>query len=61
MHFIIGLGRRSVHASAMAWLAQVQGFALSLFVPVILVDLLLPFLPLWGYLGRPVWHWSRVA
>jgi ribosomal protein S18 acetylase RimI-like enzyme len=56
-----GLTVLELPVSAPAWLAQVQRFALSLFVPVILVDLLLPFFPLWGYLGRQVWNWSRVA
>jgi len=48
-------------ATAPAWLGQVQDIALSLFVPILVVDLLLPFFPLWSYLGRQVWNWNRGA
>ena len=48
-------------ASAPAWLGQVRDFGLSVFIPVLVVDLQLPFFPLWSYLGRQVWNWSRVA
>ncbi|MFW5728764.1 MAG: N-acetyltransferase family protein [Spirochaetota bacterium] len=47
--------------SAPAWGEPLRGFALSVIFPVILVDLLLPSFPLWGYLGRQVWNWSCVA
>lgn len=48
-------------SSAPTWLGQVQAIAVSLFVPILIVDILLPFFPLWGYLGRQVWNWNRAA
>lgn len=27
----------------------------------LIIDLLLPFFPFWGYAGRQVWNWSRVG
>ncbi len=56
-----GLVVLDLPASSQAWLGQVQSFALSLFFPLLLVDLLLPIFPLWGYLGRQVWNWSRAG
>lgn len=56
-----GLVVLDLPASSPAWLGQMQSFALSLFFPILLVDLLLPFFPLWGYLGRQVWNWSRAG
>jgi hypothetical protein len=35
--------------------------AASLLLPQVIVDILLPFFPLSGYLGRQVWNWNRRA